>query len=591
MDTFTRRFGLPRPHSESQAQTAIGNLILQSSTGMAMAPGISVAARDKRMNPNQPQAVRDEDMHPYYKPHLKNVDLADRIRRFHDSTQDKMSRVWAIDCCAKQGEVVLNGPFTSKGRLHQFIIDSERKPKDSRIFVADGTNSWSAALIGRECKVPVEFFLDSTDEQYVHLKPRKDMEAGCPVTMDNARIATIATRFDVSHRSIRFEALGNSEIQFQRSHIFFGNLPQWSRKTAVVLCNESHEYPLGEALVDKLMKDATKSERLCQDILWLMWDVYKEMNNWPHILELMKHQLTIEEKHAEHPELDLTEALHKDTAIHIELHEMIRVQIAVLDGFINTVTQKNPLLRSPAITQILDTKARLKRSQDVLEVLTKQTNNLISQVYNFMAIRESTSVGKLTWITLIYLPLSFAASLFSMSIQQLDPRPSVWAYVSFALVLSAITLAVAAGSTSVFQHRKKVLKEIHSYIHPTSSKLERVVVDQDIRSYRKSNVEEPGTFYSSFTPRDETTMDVEEKKKKYQELIHNLKAPPKPYSLINVQYHSKSQYATTENNPGPVSLDLALSTRQDEILSGNSQSRFRLLPWSNIFRLQPITVA
>jgi hypothetical protein len=41
--------------------------------------------------------------------------------------------------------------------------------------VADGTNSWSAALIGRECKVPVEFFLDSTDEQYVHLKPSKDM--------------------------------------------------------------------------------------------------------------------------------------------------------------------------------------------------------------------------------------------------------------------------------------------------------------------------------------------------------------------------------------------------------------------------------
>jgi hypothetical protein len=74
-----------------------------------------------------------------------------------------------------------------------------------------------------------------------------------------------------------------------------------------------------------------------------------------------------------------------------------------------------------------------------------------------------------------------------MSIQSLDPRPSVWAYVSFALVLSVVTLTVAVGSTSVFQHRKRVLKGIHSYIHPTSSKLERVVVDQDLGSYQKSD--------------------------------------------------------------------------------------------------------
>jgi hypothetical protein len=70
---------------------------------MAMAPGISVATRAERMNLNQPQAVSDEDMHSYYKPHMKNGDLAQRIRNFHNSTQDKVSTVWAIDCCAKQG--------------------------------------------------------------------------------------------------------------------------------------------------------------------------------------------------------------------------------------------------------------------------------------------------------------------------------------------------------------------------------------------------------------------------------------------------------------------------------------------------------
>jgi hypothetical protein len=77
------------------------------------------------------------------------------------------------------------------------------------------------------------------------------------------------------------------------------------------------------------------------------------------------------------------------------------------------------------------------------------------------------------------------------------------------------------------------------------------------------------TLCSSFPPKDETTLAIGEKKKKYQQLIHDLKAPPKPYSLINVQYHSKSQYATTEDNLGPVSLDLALSTHQNEVLAGN----------------------
>lgn len=39
----------------------------------------------------------------------------------------------------------------------------------------DGINSWSAAVIGLECRVPVEFFIDSADEQYVQLKANDDM--------------------------------------------------------------------------------------------------------------------------------------------------------------------------------------------------------------------------------------------------------------------------------------------------------------------------------------------------------------------------------------------------------------------------------
>lgn len=36
--------------------------------------------------------------------------------------------------------------------------------------ILDGVSSWSAALVGNEFKIPLEFFLDATDENYVQLK-------------------------------------------------------------------------------------------------------------------------------------------------------------------------------------------------------------------------------------------------------------------------------------------------------------------------------------------------------------------------------------------------------------------------------------
>ena len=87
---------------------------------------------------------------------------------------------------------------------------------------------------------------------------------------------------------------GSSEIQFTRSHIIFRDTPHRQLKTAVVVCNESSNIPLGLALVNKLMGDASTSERLCQDIYWLVWDVFHELNHWTSILENTRMQLKIE---------------------------------------------------------------------------------------------------------------------------------------------------------------------------------------------------------------------------------------------------------------------------------------------------------
>ena len=42
--------------------------------------------------------------------------------------------------------------------------------------ILDGVSSWSAALVGHEFRIPVEFFLDASDRDkvYVQLKSRND---------------------------------------------------------------------------------------------------------------------------------------------------------------------------------------------------------------------------------------------------------------------------------------------------------------------------------------------------------------------------------------------------------------------------------
>jgi len=71
-------------------------------------------------------------------------------------------------------------------------------------------------------------------------------------------------------------------------------IPHRALKTAVVVCNKSNNMPLGSSLVKKLISNAGKSERWCQDIYWLVCDVFHGLNHWTSILETTRMQLKIE---------------------------------------------------------------------------------------------------------------------------------------------------------------------------------------------------------------------------------------------------------------------------------------------------------
>ncbi|KAL0782330.1 hypothetical protein CaCOL14_000236 [Colletotrichum acutatum] len=83
--------------------------------------------------------------------------------------------------------------------------------------------------------------------------------------------------------------------------------------------------------------------------------------------------------------------------------------------------------------------------------LDENSRDLIQLECNLVSIKEarqsvhsSTSMKRLSWITFIFLPLTFIGTLFGMNIDILDgkPKPAWWTYIPFAIVTSLLTSLV-----------------------------------------------------------------------------------------------------------------------------------------------------
>ncbi|KAL2815123.1 hypothetical protein BJX63DRAFT_390492 [Aspergillus granulosus] len=92
----------------------------------------------------------------------------------------------------------------------------------------------------------------------------------------------------------------------------------------------------------------------------------------------------------------------------------------------------------------------------------KETLNSVAAALQFMeshrAILEAESITRLTELAFLFIPLSFAASLFSMQIQELATPAPVAYFVAFALSLSATTYSLRLlARSSWINHRKEKL--------------------------------------------------------------------------------------------------------------------------------------
>ncbi|KAI5801257.1 hypothetical protein EDC01DRAFT_515482 [Geopyxis carbonaria] len=182
------------------------------------------------------------NMHSYLKSFLRigDLDLNERIWSFHYSTREASSTVTVIDCYAQLGMLEASGPFRTETALFDYILSTERKSKTSRIFVVEGIASWSVGFVGSKCKVPVDFFLDSTDEN-VQLKSGEGSET-YTITMENA---CISQSYDSERKFLDFEALGMCQYKwlqwiFQLTRTFIKGATKFNQHGLIYFSTRSH---------------------------------------------------------------------------------------------------------------------------------------------------------------------------------------------------------------------------------------------------------------------------------------------------------------------------------------------------------------
>ncbi|CUS13966.1 unnamed protein product [Tuber aestivum] len=105
----------------------------------------------------------------------------------------------------------------------------------------------------------------------------------------------------------------------------------------------------------------------------------------------------------------------------------------------------------PAGKQLRKAIKELKNCTPRINALDKDTKTMIQLQFNLASIYETHSMKRLSWITFIFLPLTFIASLFGMNVNLLDGNPDWWWYI----VLSGATLGLVLIIWIIVKNIKK----------------------------------------------------------------------------------------------------------------------------------------
>ena len=92
--------------------------------------------------------------------------------------------------------------------------------------------------------------------------------------------------------------------------------------------------------------------------------------------------------------------------------------------------------------ELLNVLTRLQRYNEKIESLTPIVTGVLNVRQADISMRETRLVSKLTFVALVFIPLSFTASIFSMGGDFLPGNSLFWVYFAAALPITSIILGL-----------------------------------------------------------------------------------------------------------------------------------------------------
>jgi Mg2+ and Co2+ transporter CorA len=149
---------------------------------------------------------------------------------------------------------------------------------------------------------------------------------------------------------------------------------------------------------------------------------------------------------------------------------------------------ENLILEIDRLTAELQTQER--RLKNVMALVFSSVNIIDSKYMRQMteaAVRDSAAMKQIAYLTMVFLPATFAAGIFGMNVNEITPltNGSLWQYLALAIPLTLLTawLIVAFQSKYVFPKGTSFMKRLAWPVY--------LVL---IPMFSKSTAEVPGYF-------------------------------------------------------------------------------------------------
>ncbi|KAF1812613.1 hypothetical protein P152DRAFT_344083 [Eremomyces bilateralis CBS 781.70] len=189
-----------------------------------------------------------------------------------------------------------------------------------------------------------------------------------------------------------------------------------------------------------------RQERINRNPLWIYMDLAFLFSEWKEVWDSARCRLTAHDQEAYCSSIstaqELNKTLHKEISGTYVLQEHLRLHISALRKFQQISGRRTSSCREALEIRIEDYLSDLNHHLDTSEVVLKQLRILLGLLGQSVGIWNSQRAEHLHWLLLVFVPLIFVSTLFSINTMSV---PAYWyplvAFLVLSLVVFILTLA------------------------------------------------------------------------------------------------------------------------------------------------------